>query len=213
NQTYYAPELMRGDVDGHTVSVHYDIHDASCVQIYLKGEFICTAKWNGNRRAAFPTPVIELAREKRAAAAIRRRELQIEQARAELQTPLDIPAANDTPLLPVPDIEILPALPARESKTLAPIEITPPKENNTESVGARFIAPAPEPEKPFFASPAERYEYLMRHRDGWTDADAAWLRDYVQTPDYEAMQSYYAPRGLLFEEKEPDFEKKGAAAA
>ena len=210
NQTYSSPELMRGDVDGHAVSVHYDIHDASYVQIYLKGEFICTAKWNGNRRAAFPTPVIEMAREKRAAAAIRRRELQIAQARAELQTTLDIPATNDAALLPVPDIQILPALPVREhvgAKNLLPS-------------GANDYSPlqpaAPttsEPARPFFQSPAERYEYLMRHRDGWTDADAVWLHDYTSTPAYESLHDYYAARDLLCEEKESDFEKKGAAAA
>ena len=225
NQTYYAPELMRDDVDGHAVSVHYDIHDASYVQIYMKGEFICTAKWNGNRRAAFPTPVIEMAREKRAAAAIRRRELQIAQARAELQTTLDIPA-NDAPLLPVPDIEILPALPARESQQLVPLSIPspPPPCNGGQGERGRGEGAAAIETRPFFQSPAERYEYLMRHQNEWTDADTAWLHEYTSTSAYEDLHDYYAARGLLFEPTarandysplhgETDFEKKGAAAA
>ena len=53
----------------------------------------------------------------------------------------------------------------------------------------------------------------MRHRNEWTDADTAWLHEYTRTQAYEDLHDYYAARDLLFEEKEMDFEKKGAATA
>jgi len=85
NQHYQAPELMEMWVDGRQVSVRYDIHDPDYVMVYTtSGEFVCEAKWNANRIDYFPKAVIEIAREKRVRATIKRREQQIDLARREL---------------------------------------------------------------------------------------------------------------------------------
>ena len=66
NQDYTADELMGMAVDGKQVSVRYDIHDPSFVLVYtLDGDYVCEAKYEASRRDFFPTPVIDMAREKR----------------------------------------------------------------------------------------------------------------------------------------------------
>jgi putative transposase len=90
NQFYQAPDLMRRDIDGREVSVRYDIHNPNYVLIYtLGGEFVCEAQWDANRIDYFPKPVIQMAREKRVAQAVKRRELQIDTALRELGPTVD----------------------------------------------------------------------------------------------------------------------------
>ena len=55
------------------VQVGYDIHDAEKVTVRdMDGRLICIAVWNANKRDYFPKPVIEQAREQRAAGRLRR---------------------------------------------------------------------------------------------------------------------------------------------
>ena len=184
NQTYAAPELMRRDVDGHEVSVRYDIHDPSFVLIYtLGGEYVCEAKFEASRRDFFPTPVIDMAREKRVKAAVKRREQQIDLALRELQ-PTVQPAQfflpePDAPFLVVqPHVEALPSsLPSSSTDEVA------------QAASGR----------PFFDAPSDRYEWLMAHRSEWTDQDTTWLHQYVRSEDYEGLADFYVSRGLGWE--------------
>ena len=184
NQTYAAPELMRRDVDGHEVSVRYDIHDPSFVLIYtLGGEYVCEAKFEASRRDFFPTPVIDMAREKRVKAAVKRREQQIDLALRELQ-PTVQPAQfflpePDAPFLVVqPNVEALPSsLPSSSTDEVA------------QAASGR----------PFFDAPSDRYEWLMAHRSEWTDQDTTWLHQYVRSEDYEGLADFYVSRGLGWE--------------
>ena len=175
NQHYQAPELMRRDVDGREVSVRYDIHDPSFVLIYtLDGEYVCEAKWNANCIDFFPKPVIQMAREKRVAAAVKRREQQIDTALRELNgTPFDAQPRT----LPQPDepVVVLPAITPRGQST--PV-----------------IA-----DRPVFDMPSDRYEWLMRNRDGWTDADQAWMDRYVQSDSYADLREFYESRGMVWD--------------
>ncbi|MBV8249109.1 MAG: transposase [Comamonas sp.] len=191
NQHYQAPELMRRDVDGREVSVRYDIHDPSFVMVYtLSGEFVCEAKWNANRLDYFPKPVIQMAREKRVAQAVKRREQQIETALAELGTtvntqPLSLPEPS-TPFVVLPSItETVPAIPSSSARVVEQSAMS----------------------RPFFDTPGERYEWLMRNRDQWADADAAWLRNYVASEDYAELHDYYAGRGMGWDDagEQPGF--------
>lgn len=193
NQTYAAPELMRRDVDGHEVSVRYDIHDPSFVLVYtLSGEYVCEAKFEASRRDFFPTPVIDMAREKRVKAAVKRREQQIDLALRELQ-PTVQPAQfslpePDAPFLVVqPNVEALPSsLPSSSTDEVA------------QAASGR----------PFFDAPSDRYEWLMAHRSEWTDQDTTWLHQYVRSEDYEGLADFYVSRGLGWEKDagtEPGF--------
>ena len=185
NQTYAAPELMRRDVDGHEVSVRYDIHDPSFVLVYtLGGEYVCEAKFEASRRDFFPTPVIDMAREKRVKAAVKRREQQIDLALRELQ-PTVQPAQFS---LPEPDAPFLVVQPNAEalSPSLLP-------SSSTDEVAQAASG------RPFFDAPSDRYEWLMAHRSEWTEQDTAWLHQYVRSEDYEGLADFYVSRGLGWE--------------
>lgn len=179
NQAYAAPELMRRDVDGRQVSVRYDIHDPSFVRVYtLAGEFVCDARFDASSRAFYATPVIEMAKDKRVQAAIKRRQLQIDTALRELQPtlqpePLSLPEFG-TPVVLAPTPEAFSSLPASSGDEPA------------QAASGR----------PFFDAPSDRYEWLMQRRSEWTEQDADWLRQYVGSDDYEGLADYYAARGL-----------------
>ena len=178
NQQYQAPELMAIHVDGHRVSVRYDIHDPSTVQIYtLDGEFVCEAKWNANRIDYFPQAAIEIAREKRVRAAVKRRQLQIETALRELQAPVQAETLV-SPLLPQALAEV---------PVMRVVDVQTAPEPATTTAG-----------RPFFDTASERYEWLMRHRTNWQDADISWLEQYVGSDDYDSLRDYYTGRGLAW---------------
>lgn len=181
NQFYQAPDLMRRDIDGREVSVRYDIHNPNYVLIYtLGGEFVCEAQWDANRIDYFPKPVIQMAREKRVAQAIKRRELQIDTALRELG-----PAMDTTPLsLPEPSTPFV---------TVPSFVETPVSAINSPSSEAVAQAAAG---RPFFNGPSERYEWLMRNQDQWTEADGKWLRNYTASESYADLRDYYEGRGL-----------------
>jgi putative transposase len=182
NQTYAAPELMRRDVDGREVSVRYDIHDPSAVLVYtLGGEYVCEARFDASRRAFFPTPVIEMAKEKRARAAIKRREQQIDLALRELSPTLQ----PDTLSLPEPSTPFV-VVPSTLEVPSSSLPLSSPGGEAAQAASGR----------PFFDTSADRYEWLMAHRDQWDAGDEAWLRKYVATDDYAHLAGYYAARGL-----------------
>lgn len=191
NQHYQSPQLMRRDVDGREVSVRYDIHDPSFVMVYtLSGEFVCEAQWNANRIDYFPKPVIQMAHEKRVAGMVKRRQQQIDTALAELGT-----TVNTQPLsLPEPSTPFIVAPSTTELVSAIP---TPSASVVEQSAAGR----------PFFDAPSDRYEWLMRNRDQWTDADSAWLRNYVASDDYADLRDYYMGRGMGWDDagEQPGF--------
>ncbi len=88
NNDYFSESLI--NVDGELVTVSFDIHDASKVIIrQLDGTFVCEAKWNGNKRAAFPVARIDQQRQKRVEGMEKRAQLRIDTARAELRPALE----------------------------------------------------------------------------------------------------------------------------
>lgn len=170
-QHYFGGDALM-QVDGERVRVDHDIHDGSRVWCWTAdGTFICEARFEGNSANFLPRSVIDLAREKRTNAAIKRRQQQIDRAKAELQLPVDA-----QPAAPCITDEL--QLVERVDDTPAP-------------------PPADTPDaRPFFDSPSDRYEWLMRHRSRCTAAEAAWLAAYAASPDYEALADYFASRGV-----------------
>eukprot|EP00456_Euglypha_rotunda_P029177 TRINITY_DN228_c0_g1_i10.p1 TRINITY_DN228_c0_g1~~TRINITY_DN228_c0_g1_i10.p1 ORF type:complete len:732 (-),score=136.37 TRINITY_DN228_c0_g1_i10:887-3082(-) len=195
NQHYTAPELMDRRVDGKKVSVRFDIHDPTYVMVYTtSGEFLCEAKWNGTATAFFPKSVIEISKERRVAAAVKRREQQIDLALRELGTTVQpdlvsLPAPG-TPHVLVPLVE-----------ALAPSLQVPSSPDATASAAAG---------RPFFENASDRYEWLMAHRDDWTAGDADWARTYVQSDDYVELAEYFTSRGLGWDEDNAGSVFKGA---
>lgn len=185
NQLYQAPELMRRDVDGREVSVRYDIHDPNFVLVYtLSGEYVCEAKWDANCIDYFPKPVVQMAREKRVRAAVKRREQQIDTALRELGTTVQADTVFSLPEPSTPFV-VVPST----------VEVaTTPSLLFASTGGAAQAATG----RPFFDALSDRYEWLMQHRDAWTAEDGAWLGKYVQSEDYEGLAGYYASRGLAW---------------
>ncbi len=183
NQHYQAPDLMRRDVDGREVSVRYDIHDPHQVLIYtVDGEYVCQAQWDANRIDAMPKAVIQIARENRVAATVKRRQQQIDLALRELQGPiqsdgLSISGPSTTAL---PFVEVLDCAPHISSST-----------GNAAPVAS---------DRPFFDTSGDRYEWLMRHRSAWTREDGIWLGQYAASDDYEGLIDYYQGRGLAWDD-------------
>lgn len=188
NQHYFAPELVQ--VDGQRVRVHYDIHDPAAVWVWTTdGEYVCEAKWGANRVDYFAKPVVEMARERRVLAAIKRREAQIETARAELKP-------------------TLPALPLEEPPVfIGDLAAQLGDQRDRHSVPAQLIeqqAGQAEAARPFFDSASERFEWLMQHRQQWADADAAWAATYAASDEYAALREYFESRGTAWPQGDDD---------
>jgi len=64
NNDYFSEELIQ--VDSEEVRVAFDIHDPQSVIVRrMDGSYVCTAIWNGNKRAAIPVSAMDVAVEKR----------------------------------------------------------------------------------------------------------------------------------------------------
>lgn len=194
NQVYFANELMQ--VDGQQVRVQYDIHDPNYVLVFTTdGEFVCEARWNANRIDYFPKAVVEMAREKRVRGIVKRRQDQIDTAMAELQGPAIAPATVSLPAPATPVVLVPTVSQAVPLSSLAGKRYSDP---------VAEVAPATSG-RPFFDAPSDRYEWLMTHRDSWTDGDSAWVRGYVQGDDYAELLEYFTSRGLGWSDEEAGF--------
>lgn len=193
NKQYFSQALMAHGVDGERCRVHYDIHDPGKVWVWtLAGDYVCEAALEANTIDYMPLSALELAREKRARAAIKRLEQKIDTAKAELNPQLDAPVAGmvfDAPQRPA-ELAPVAAAPADQPPAAMPVP------------GAR---PA------FFASAADRYEWLMQHPAAWGDGDATWLADYAASTDYAALQGYFSSRGIAWPDEgdSPGFSQAG----
>ncbi|WOR52591.1 Mu transposase C-terminal domain-containing protein [Citrobacter freundii] len=82
NNQYFSADLIQ--VDGEEVRVAYDIHDPAAVIVRrMDGTYVCTAIWNGNKRAALPTSMMDIAVEKRRQRRLKRIDEQREEIEAE----------------------------------------------------------------------------------------------------------------------------------
>ncbi len=79
---YYAPELVH--YGGQNVIVAYDIHDANNVWVKDREErLICIARWNANKKAFYPVPAVEHAREERKNRRLKTLERHLDEIQAE----------------------------------------------------------------------------------------------------------------------------------
>lgn len=186
NNLYFSPVLQQ--FEGEKVICHFDIHDPQTIWVYsVGGDFICEAGWNANKRDFFPKAVVQMAREKRVADAVKRREAQIATAQRELQPTLPTPE---------PGTYIGDLMPAATAGAMAFVERVADTEPEPQAQLQADAGSAPA--RPFFDSPAERYEWLMQHPQRRTPDDEPWLQAWVQTDDYAALQHYFAGRGIAW---------------
>ena len=82
NNDYFSEELIQ--VDGEEVRVAFDIHDPESVIVRrVDGSYVCTAIWNGNKRAAIPVSAMDVAVEKRRQRRMKRVEEKVQEIEAE----------------------------------------------------------------------------------------------------------------------------------
>jgi len=172
NNLYFSHELT--EYHGDAVRVGYDIHDASRVWVYDQdGRFICTAEFEANKRAFMPESVLELAARQRAEGRARRLQDQLTEVREELHGgPLVL---ENAPSPSLPTLSIVPA-------------IEQPAEPVIDRLATSALTREAPAVRPAFGLPSERYEWLKSQRpDTWSEADRAWLREYVADPDGYAL--------------------------
>ncbi|MGE4244237.1 Mu transposase C-terminal domain-containing protein [Ramlibacter sp.] len=189
SQIYYSADLMA--VDGQQVRVHYDIHDPARVQIFdLRGEFVCEAGWNANRKAFFAQPVIEMARTKRVETRMKRLQGQMDLAQRELG---GVGAASGTSLPAPGSVDVL--VPHLDGGYEPALQVDEPAGGAAKAEAGR----------PFFDTPSERYEWLMGHRADWDTEDRAWLAQYAAGDEYESLAEYFDSRGIAWKDGEEGF--------
>lgn len=82
NNDYFSEELIQ--VDSEDVRVAFDIHDPQSVIVRrMDGSYVCTAIWNGNKRAAIPVSAMDVAVEKRRQRRMKRVEDKVQEIEAE----------------------------------------------------------------------------------------------------------------------------------
>ncbi|SOD42293.1 Mu transposase C-terminal domain-containing protein [Nitrosovibrio sp. Nv4] len=164
---------------GEMVRVGYDIHDASRVWVRdQEGRMICVAEFEANKRNYFPTSFLEQAAQKRAEGRIKRAQVKIEEAEAELNPP-----------------QMLEYQPAVE---LAPMRIEYPREEQerqSDKPGVEVAETAvasvvnlPK-RRPMFSTDAAKYRWLMTNAEQINATDEGWLDWYRSTPEWEDIFS------------------------
>ncbi|EBR0461108.1 transposase [Salmonella enterica subsp. enterica serovar Abony] len=97
---YFAKELI--EVDQEKVRVAFNPHDAQEVYIRrLDGTFVCTAIWNGNKRAPVPVARVEKAMQERANRQMKRGQAIIQDAQDSLRPSIEHKPDMDLSLLSV----------------------------------------------------------------------------------------------------------------
>ncbi|EHI2275461.1 DDE-type integrase/transposase/recombinase [Salmonella enterica] len=97
---YFAKELI--EVDREKVRVAFNPHDAQEVYVRrLDGTFVCTAIWNGNKRAPVPVARVEKAMQERANRQMKRGQAIIQDAQDSLRPAIEHKSGIDVSLLSV----------------------------------------------------------------------------------------------------------------
>lgn len=180
-QVYFSAALEAGDWHGRTVQVAYDVRDPARVWVKDEdGRFICTAARVANHAPYFAKNVIEMAREKRAAARLQRLERSADEVRAE---------AGLAP--PAPRV----------------VQLTPEQDLAHQRLVERMAAPAeprPEPEsrEDGWYREAKRMEGRLAAGELVTDEDRDWLQQMQRTPWYQAREADRRRRASLFNRQE-----------
>jgi putative transposase len=198
NRDYFAPELA--PLHGEIVQVRYDVWDSTYVTVWTEaGEKICTARLDANAMDYFPISRIEEARANRERAQLKRLEAKAQRIApgATLSAPESAPALMADSLsarcitLPDPEPEPAPASAADLERI---------RDVMAEAAREASLAAAPRSDKrPMFQASADKFRWLMRHTEEWTDADRAWLAEYLEGTEYALLRERYEYEGLALD--------------
>ncbi|MCT4654390.1 MAG: Mu transposase C-terminal domain-containing protein [Cohaesibacter sp.] len=178
---YFSMELER--YDRQYVMVCYDILDANQVWVRelemvdgyeVPGRLICVAKFEGNKEAYFPVPVIESAREKKALAAKKRLEDRLRRVEQEQRPGHLLEASGEAPM------EMFSSSPGFKSDEPEPelisLELVEPEAPKIE-----ILSPKPtKPRKRVFASDQELAVWAIDHPETLTPSQKKVLAECLQ---------------------------------
>ncbi|MCC6195683.1 MAG: transposase [Burkholderiales bacterium] len=157
---YFSADLEQWH--GEKVRVGYDLHNADRVWVRnLDGQLITIAEFEANKRAYFPQPFVERAREKRAEGRARRLEERLEEVRQELDPPALIEHQAAAELPPI-------AVPVEDDEFVT----------NVVEIPAR---------RPAFMHDYGKYEWLLEHADQVDDDDRRWIEWYRTTGEWRDL--------------------------
>lgn len=191
NNTYFSHDLE--PYHGETAQVGYDIHDASRVWVRnRKGQLICIAEFEGNKRSYFAESVQERAKYKRMQAALKRLDAKRETVEQELNPPQLI-EYQETMELPPMAIEQQPQA----------IEINAQQNTLTQTGNVTPIV-----ERPMFKSTIQKYRWLMNNKNYWTAPDAQFLSKYIEQHEYFDMLPRYAFEAIAWTKEDDEKAEK-----
>lgn len=158
---------------GERVLVNYDIHDPKTVWVRnMQQQLICEAEWNGNRRAFYPIPVVEQARQKRKD---RRRNLKLAQIREIDEEAKGVVETS------IPESAIMPpAHPVISDSGFIP---EPQKEMDLSPEGRGNNGNG---KRPIFPDNVSRYEWHQEHGIK-TEEDRAWIAWFQTTEEWRML--------------------------
>ncbi len=188
---YFAHELT--EYHGDVVRAAFDVHNAGQIWVYdQQGRFICNAGFEANKRDYMPESFLEQGARKRADGRIRRLEARLDEVHLE-QTGTPLREVFDRPALehnPASTLQQLVGTPnTQREKVAANLDSAAAVEDSLDD----FMSPAPgnEQARPIFMIDSDRYEWLMKHKDQWTDADHHFLTQFVVSDIYEALRERF----------------------
>ncbi len=157
------------EYDGDKVLVGYDIHDPTEVVVRdLERRWICAAQLDGNVRPYYPMSVVQERRIERAEAQLKR----VDRKRGVVLDELDRATA----------LTHQPGTPATFLNDFTPEE----------------ALPAPVAARPVFQFQADRYEWLMAHRDAWAEDDRPWVERFIKTELYQQLIDRWEMLGIAW---------------
>lgn len=197
NRDYFAPALAAHHDD--IVQVRYDIWDSTYVTVWTEGGGkLCTAHLDANAMNYFPISRIEEARAKRERAQLKR----LEKKAQAIAPGACITAPEDRPALMADaltsrQVVTLQAEPEPAAATSADLERIRTIMAEAEQETARAKLPAaPTAKRPMFHQSTDKYRWLLRHAELWTDADRAWLAEYAEGGEYALLRERFEYEGL-----------------
>lgn len=177
---------------GEVVRVGYSVSNADKIWVHdREGRFICEAGFEANKTAYFAETKLEQNARVRAQGREKLLLVKLDEVQAELQSTITPFTLENNPsptlTLPLTGLELVEADYApRPALKLITTEME--ATNETSPSG-----------RPIFEVESEQYEWLMEHKDAWTENDAAFFQRYVIDDDgYSLLAERFELLGLAW---------------
>ena len=189
---YYANNKVLEHYHGESVIVEFDIHDATFVRIRdIEQRFLCTAKFEGNKRSFFPITEVERARANREKNRMKAVNNKVEEIKLEAQGTMDLLQA---PTKLTMDEEFAAAQLLAETEPYAEPVAVPGRTIDARQEFAEKRKAA-EDQRWQQLDGWQRYEYLMNLTE-LSASQTKWVDYYRTTQEFDTLKDIYEEMGL-----------------